>query len=343
MERRAEGRVRAIAAVASLALLLAACASPPPGSDGDLTSGIGSYRVGSPYQMNGVWYYPAVDYDYDRTGIASWYGEEFEGRLTANGEIFDLNALTAAHTTLPLPSIVQVTNLENGRSLQLRINDRGPFVDGRLIDVSRRAAQLLGFESRGTARVRVTILKDESIAAAEEAMHNSASVMVAAALPKTSRAYAAASEPRWSPRPTRSVERQSAPATQIAGLSTELRHAPRTQTAMVPAEPPPAPARQTATAMRPESFARNRPAAGYRFSLISRAEAAEIMGFRTSARKSEDAHPSAPVEKMPPSRPRIAAAPKGSTGRIYVRAGAFSQRDNAERAQRRISHGATFR
>jgi rare lipoprotein A len=182
MVRNAEGWGRAIALIAFPGLLLAACASPPAGSDSYLSSsGIGNYRVGVPYQIKGVWYYPAVDYNYDRTGIASWYGEEFEGRLTANGEIFELNALTAAHTTLPMPSIVQVTNLENGRSLQLRINDRGPFVDGRLIDVSRRAAQLLGFERRGTTLVRVKVLKDESIAAAEEAMHGRGQIMVAEA------------------------------------------------------------------------------------------------------------------------------------------------------------------
>ncbi len=122
----------------------------------------GRYKVGDPYQIGGVWYYPAVDYDYVETGIASWYGPKFHGRQTANGEVFDMNQLSAAHRTLPMPSVVQVVNLENGRSLRLRINDRGPFAHGRIIDVSRRAAQLLGFERQGTARVRVLILADES-------------------------------------------------------------------------------------------------------------------------------------------------------------------------------------
>lgn len=122
----------------------------------------GGYKVGEPYQIQGVWYYPAVDYDYNETGIASWYGEAFHGKATANGELYDMNELTAAHRTLPLPSVVRVTNLENGRSMTLRVNDRGPFAHGRIIDVSRRAAQLLGFEQQGTARVRVEILADES-------------------------------------------------------------------------------------------------------------------------------------------------------------------------------------
>lgn len=128
--------------------------------DSDLGSGI--YKVGTPYQIKEVWYYPAVDYAYHETGIASWYGPGFHGKQTANGDTYDMNALTAAHRTLPMPSLVRVVNLENGRGIVLRVNDRGPFAHGRIIDVSRRAAQLLGFERKGTARVRVTILDAES-------------------------------------------------------------------------------------------------------------------------------------------------------------------------------------
>lgn len=129
---------------------------------------LGSFRVGDPYQVNGVVYTPRVDWDYDRQGRASWYGKPFHGRQTANGEVYDQNDLTAAHQTLPLPSVVRVTNLENGRSLVLRINDRGPFVQGRIIDVSRRAAQLLKFHDKGTTRVRVEVLEKESRQAAAE-------------------------------------------------------------------------------------------------------------------------------------------------------------------------------
>jgi rare lipoprotein A len=120
------------------------------------------YKVGQPYQIDGVWYYPAVNYDYNETGIASWYGPGFVGQRTASGEIYDQNAMTAAHKTLPLPTLVRVTNLENGRQIQLRINDRGPFVNNRIIDVSYRAAQLLGLDVNGTARVRVQVMADES-------------------------------------------------------------------------------------------------------------------------------------------------------------------------------------
>ena len=116
------------------------------------------YKLGEPYEIDHVWYFPSYDANYDRTGIASWYGHPFHGRPTANGERYDMNDVTAAHPTLPLPSRVRVTNLENGRQLVLRVNDRGPFVDGRLIDVSRRAAQLLGFYRKGLAEVRVEYL-----------------------------------------------------------------------------------------------------------------------------------------------------------------------------------------
>jgi rare lipoprotein A len=126
------------------------------------------YRVGNPYRIAGRWYYPRVDYDYDVEGRASWYGKNFHGKLTANGERFDQNDVTAAHQTLPLPSIVRVTNLENGRSLIVRVNDRGPFVADRVLDVSKRAAKLLSFQDQGTTRVRIELLEKESRAAAAE-------------------------------------------------------------------------------------------------------------------------------------------------------------------------------
>lgn len=122
----------------------------------------GTYKVGNPYKIMGKWYYPKEDYHYSEVGMASWYGDDFHAKTTANGERFDMNSLTAAHRTLPLPSIVRVTNLENGRSLVLRVNDRGPYAKGRIIDVSKRASQLLGFHTQGTTKVRVEIMAKES-------------------------------------------------------------------------------------------------------------------------------------------------------------------------------------
>lgn len=119
----------------------------------------GYYKVGAPYEIDGKWYYPKEQPDYDAYGIASWYGPDFHGKVTANGDTFDQNALTAAHNTLPLPSMVRVTNLENKKTLIVMVNDRGPFSKGRIIDLSKRSAEILGFKHKGTARVRVQYLE----------------------------------------------------------------------------------------------------------------------------------------------------------------------------------------
>lgn len=139
------------------------------------------FKVGQPYKINGQWYRPQMVESYEKVGIASWYGSAFHGRPTANGEIFDMYELTAAHPTLPLPSLVRVTNLENGRSLVLRVNDRGPFVANRLIDLSKGAAQELGFESKGLAKVRVEFmglarLEDARLEPARPAAHQVAAL-----------------------------------------------------------------------------------------------------------------------------------------------------------------------
>ena len=150
-----------LAACLVLSLTLAACAARPAGvsTTDPATRTQGMFKIGQPYQVNGTWYYPNPDLNYDETGIASWYGPNFHEKSTANGETFDQNTLSAAHKTLPLPSIVQVTNLDNGRSIEVRVNDRGPYASNRIIDLSRRAAQLLGFEGQGTAKVEVKVLK----------------------------------------------------------------------------------------------------------------------------------------------------------------------------------------
>lgn len=143
----------------SLGLLLAACATPrskvaapaPPAAPAVPAQ----VKLGAPYEVFGRLYVPEDDRSYDRRGIASWYGPGFHARQTANGETYDKHELTAAHPTLPMPSWVEVTNLDNGRQLVVRVNDRGPFVEGRIIDLSFRAAQLLGVDRTGLAPVRV--------------------------------------------------------------------------------------------------------------------------------------------------------------------------------------------
>lgn len=173
--RRSDSVVRAARCVAAVAtcLALANCASsnkfasrvdpkygvsssPRVVAWGDpVPKGGGTYRVGKPYMVAGRTYVPEEDVNYRAEGMASWYGDDFHGRQTANGEVFDMGSLTAAHPTLPMPSYARVTNLSNGKSLIVRVNDRGPYHGDRLIDVSNKAAELLEFKGNGVARVRV--------------------------------------------------------------------------------------------------------------------------------------------------------------------------------------------
>lgn len=139
------------------------------GETADTTPTQGTFKVGKPYMVEGTTYYPKESYDLVETGIASWYGPGFHGGRTASGEKFDSSELTAAHRTLQMPSLVRVTNLENGRSVIVRVNDRGPFARGRVMDVSSRAADLLGFKGHGTAKVKLEVLPQESLRIAEMA------------------------------------------------------------------------------------------------------------------------------------------------------------------------------
>jgi rare lipoprotein A len=162
------GRGARLGACAIVCLTLANCTaanqfsaknskySPKVVADGEpVPKGGGSYKVGQPYSLNGRTYYPAENSAYRGEGIASWYGPDFHGRLTANGEVYDMHAISAAHPTMPLPSYARVTNLENGRSIVVRVNDRGPYARNRIIDLSIGTAKALEFYGRGIARVRV--------------------------------------------------------------------------------------------------------------------------------------------------------------------------------------------
>jgi rare lipoprotein A len=171
--------------------VLAGCASSPGGkkkymfeegsrwgkaatrryNDGDvIPPGGGRAIVGKPYDVDGKTYVPREDPNYDRVGTASWYGIDFHGRDTANGEVYDRQTLSAAHTTLPIPSYARVTNLENGRSVVVRVNDRGPYIGGREIDLSEKAADLLGYKSRGVAKVRVQYVGPASVDGSDQRM-----------------------------------------------------------------------------------------------------------------------------------------------------------------------------
>lgn len=155
-----------VAALAVTGLIVAGCSGGKRASESDYSprvvkagqpvpKGGGVYKIGRTYTIKGQTFHPREDEGYDRTGVASWYGDDFHGRLTANGEVYDMHALSAAHPTLPMPTYVRVTNLQNDRSVVVRVNDRGPFARGRIIDLSKRTAEVLDFKRDGTAQVRV--------------------------------------------------------------------------------------------------------------------------------------------------------------------------------------------
>ena len=123
---------------------------------------LGHYKIGQPYEIKGVTYHPQEYEDYQEVGQASWYGDDFHGKATANGEVYNMRDMTAAHRTLPLPSIIKVTNLDNGKTAIVRVNDRGPFSKSRVIDVSEKAADALGFKGNGTTEVKIELLRNDT-------------------------------------------------------------------------------------------------------------------------------------------------------------------------------------
>jgi rare lipoprotein A len=176
------GWLARIGAPVAMALLVANCAanttgarikntnySPRVVADGEpVPRGGGSFKLGQPYTINGRTYYPSHDPKYRAEGIASWYGADFHGRRTANGEVYDMNGISAAHPTMPMPSYARVTNLENGRSIIVRVNDRGPYAHGRIIDLSTGTAKALGTYGAGLARVRVEYVGSAGLAGSDD-------------------------------------------------------------------------------------------------------------------------------------------------------------------------------
>jgi rare lipoprotein A len=178
-----------VAPAALCALALAACSSSSGNFGGSIDprygvtasprvvdpgqpvpKGGGVYRVGQPYMVAGRMYYPQADPNYRAEGLASWYGEDFHGRLTANGEVYDMHSLSAAHPTLPMPCYARVTNLANRRSVIVRVNDRGPYHASREIDLSGKAAEVLGFRDHGLARVRVEYVGQAPLEGSDDRM-----------------------------------------------------------------------------------------------------------------------------------------------------------------------------
>jgi rare lipoprotein A len=294
---------------AALALALSACASSPQGKPTARSpdDGRGAYKVGKPYDIDGKTYYPAENWDYDEVGMASWYGPGFHGRPTASGELYDQNATSAAHPTLPLPSIVRVTNLANGKEVVARVNDRGPFAHNRIIDLSKGAARQIGLDISGTAKVRVQLLTRESEMIKQVALQGGGRDAQMAAIANMDRT------PSSSPSPT-----YTAP-TAVASAPVTDRSVSVQQ---IPAPQGPTIAEQIAAREQAERAAQQR---------IGQQQ----LVLPPSTQPIVQPAPPVVAQATPAYAPPLSAASLGNS--IYVQAGAFSQSENAERLRTRLS------
>lgn len=266
----------------------------------------GTYKVGNPYTVSGVRYHPREEFRLVETGIASWYGPSFHGKRTANGEIYNQHDLTAAHRTLQMPSLVRVTNLENGKSVVVRINDRGPFKRGRVIDVSRKAAELLGFIGNGTARVKLEVLEKESRQIAEAAKRG----MDTSRMNSTQLAAMQAT-----PVSTRTSSSSTVPAGNIATLRNDAEFLPESlQTPSITVEELNAPVARTVPPVQQPAAVQTAPVVVPPTPAVSLAPLAS--GHLKDGRFMPD-----PVVTQQPVTP---------TG-IFVQAGSFSVEENAVR------------
>jgi rare lipoprotein A len=329
---------------ASAAALLSACSSGPSTgvsrpifseseygvssssrvtSGDDVPKGGGGFKLGAPYKVAGHWYVPRDNPNYDEYGIASWYGADFHGRRTANGEIFDANALTAAHPTLPLPCYAYVTNLDNNKTVLVRVNDRGPYVNDRLIDMSYAAAKQLGYVGKGRARVRVRFAglaplngddsRERQFLASQQLRQDVPSWST----PQPAREYASAEDARVPAFPPEASDQwdPNAYRASLAGKSL----------------PPPA-----AAARRSRDFVQT--------ASLSQPEAAPGRMSLTAAPQPEPEPFDAPQPFAPAtssddnqsfdSRPGISEPIE--SGRAYVQVGIFRDRSNAERLRREL-------
>lgn len=310
-------RLAAVVSACCAAASLSACATPDAPK--------GTYKVGQPYQINGKWYHPAENPGYDEVGVASWYGRKFHGLTTANGERFNMHAMTAAHPTLPMPSIVRVTNLDNKKSVVLRVNDRGPFVGGRIIDLSMAAADKLEFKNKGTTKVRVQYLGPADIngrppvVAARDA--SDAARLVASVAPRDPVAQLPAAD--LSPLPAPSIKPQPSLQTSSSGVA-----AP-TALSQIRVPPPVA-----STGPQP---------------LGAPAPALAAAPRQTAGAGTASPRPVVAVPPATPAPPRSLTAPTPvghtpaapepsiSVAGHFIQAAAFSSAENAEKARRSLA------
>jgi rare lipoprotein A len=229
---RCWGGIARVGALAVGCLALAHCSgpfvskeySPRVVEEGEpVPKGGGAYKLGKPYNINGRTYVPAENAHYRAEGIASWYGRDFHGRLTANGEVYDMHSISAAHTTLPMPCYVRVTNLNNGRSIVVRVNDRGPYHRDRVIDLSIGTAKALDFYHKGVARVRVEYVGRAPIEGSDDAMLM-ATLREGSPAPAPSKVMVAAAKP-FIPKPDDEAKAPAQPERSYALASASSRPA----------------------------------------------------------------------------------------------------------------------
>lgn len=298
---RNASRILCVAAgSAALALALSACSGGPQGKPTARSpdDGRGAYKVGKAYDIDGKTYYPAENWSYDEVGMASWYGPGFHGRQTASGEIYDQNATSAAHPTLPMPSIVRVTNLANGKEVVARVNDRGPFAHNRIIDLSKGAARQIGLDISGTAKVRVQLLTRESEIIKQVALQGGgrdAQMAAIANMDSSAPSYASPTAVTAAPITDRTVTVQQMPAPQGPTIAEQIAAREAAQQAAAARQPAPVVTQQV---LAPPPVAQPTPAA------------------------------------YPPSYPSFGTTLGNA---IYVQAGAFSQPENAERLRAQLA------
>ena len=268
------GRIVRIAALAAACLALANCANDKLASKVDPKYGVttsarvvepgepipkggGAYRVGKPYTVAGRTYTPEEDVNYRAEGMASWYGDDFHGRLTANGEVYDMNSISAAHPTLPIPSYVRVTNLANRRSIVVRVNDRGPYHGNRIIDLSAKTSQLLEFHGNGLARVRVEYIGRAPLKGSDDRKLIATLRQGGETAPAKSKVMVAEAKPfvpeYFDARPMTGIRSQAPAAIEAQPRKADIApvHTPAVRSSSL--EPPPAPSTPRNTAAAPKT------------------------------------------------------------------------------------------
>lgn len=321
----------ALALIASLGACIAAC-----GGDGErlgerviplgqpVPKGGGVYMLGKPYEVGGIWYTPREEPGYNRVGRASWYGELFHGRRTANGEIYDMDRLSAASPTLPLPVYAQVTNLANGRTIVVRVNDRGPYANDRILDLSRHSAEVLGFRASGTALVRVKYLGRAPLSGddryEQKFLANQGWMQVAAKGTRKGKTPAAnvASLPLENPENLQASWKDAVPAQSAAAT-------PAPQRSTQPAAPSaPAPLQQDA-------------AASYGWTMVAPPKQAEAIPFEAplywqASPRAAEGPPVAATGSLPQPAKQSQRGPG-----FLIQAGSFKNRENADKARAALS------